>query len=1075
MKPWYNIIYPREDLREGKSLDAADFAVHLEQVRDGHAPSIYQDVQEFFERTYMTQSLTSLGAETLRRLSGIQTESSAVFNFITQFGGGKTHALTLLYHLAQGGQRIASMPGVHSLLAKAGISTIPQAAVAIFVGTEFDTTSGRGGKDGSPLRKTPWGEIAYQLRGEEGLALVAEHERQMISPAGDVIRDMLPNDRPCLILMDELLTYASRNRKLGMADQLYHFLQSLSETVRGLQHVVLAVSIPKSLMEMTPEDEADYDRLEKLLNRLSKAVILSSEHEISEIIRRRLFEWDVQHVSQSGQVMLTKEAKQTCSEYANWIITYRQSLPNWFSADHAYDTFEASYPFHPTVLSVFERKWQGVPRFQRTRGVLRMLALWVSHAYQQGYRGAHRDPLIDLGTAPLEDPTFRAAVFEQLGETRLEIPVTTDICGKKDAHAIRLDADAVDTIRKARLHRKVATTTFFESNGGQDRGYATLPEIRLGVAAPDLDIGNIETVLEALAPPNGACYYLHTEKNRYWFSVKPTLTRILADRKANIPPTQIQDRMENEVKAIFRKNAPLQPIIFPDTSNQIPDHPTLAIVVLRPDQPAGDKKTTATIEKMTRESGTSGRTYKSGLIWVLAESETILREETRNLLAWEAIGEEQDGLRLDEQQQRQVSENIKRGTSSLRESVWRSYHILALLNKDNTFRSIDMGISTSSSATSIVQLIVNYLRMEGEIVNDISPNYLVRNWNPVKIEWSTKDVRDAFFATPRFPRLMKAEVVRDTIAKGVNNGFLAYVGKAADGITYEPFYYNPASGSTRDVPQEYQQIGRDNVEITNDMYIITRETAEAYLQELRKVRTLTRLEISPQQISLKPGETHMFAARGYDQNDEVLTLQHIKWSANRGTITQDGIFTAGQDTGTVVISATAANIAAQASVTITEDLRLTRLVITPAQITLKPGQEQSFTIQGFDQHEREMSLSSIRWTAGGGTMRQDGTYLAGNEPGTWEVTASEENITTTAIITIKQRNARKITWQGQIPSQQWMNFYIKAASQFSIHYELKFTVQMDVASPSGNLTEDQIESLKLALRELGLNDEIDVE
>src|SRR5213083_1395521 len=137
-------------------------------------------------------------------------------------------------------------------------------------------------------------------------------------------------------------------------------------------------------------------------------------------------------------------------------------------------------------------KWQTLPRFQQTRGVLRLLALWVSRAYQDGYKGAQRDPLITLGTAPLEDPIFRAAVFEQLGETKLEAAVTTDIVGKKEAHSIRLDSETVDSIKKSRLHRKVATTIFFESNGGQVHAEATVPEIRLAVAEPELDIGNVE-------------------------------------------------------------------------------------------------------------------------------------------------------------------------------------------------------------------------------------------------------------------------------------------------------------------------------------------------------------------------------------------------------------------------------------------------------------------------------------------------------------------------------------------------------------------------------------------------------
>jgi hypothetical protein len=89
-----------------------------------------------------------------------------------------------------------------------------------------------------------------------------------------------------------------------------------------------------------------------------------------------------------------------------------------------------------------------------------------------------------MGTAPLDDPLFRSAIFEQLGGAKLEGAVTTDICGKKDSHSLRLDKEAIEAIRKARLHQKVATTIFFESNGGQAKAEATLPEIRLAVETP---------------------------------------------------------------------------------------------------------------------------------------------------------------------------------------------------------------------------------------------------------------------------------------------------------------------------------------------------------------------------------------------------------------------------------------------------------------------------------------------------------------------------------------------------------------------------------------------------------------
>jgi len=260
---------------------------------------------------------------------------------------------------------------------------VPEAATAVFVGTEFDSITGKGGNgNGEPLRKTPWGEIAFQLSGAQGFAVVEEHDKQKTAPGGDVIRSFLPKDRPCLILMDELMNYVSRNRDSGLSDQLYNFIQNLTNVASGEERVVLVVSIPGSQMEMNEADFSDYNSFKKIMDKHGKAVMISAEAETSEIIRRRLFEWRPDEISSDGKIRLSTEAKKTCKAYAAWVKAHRHQVPGWFPVDHAEEMFEATYPFHPMVLSVFETKWQALPRFQRTRGILRLLALWVSKVYQ---------------------------------------------------------------------------------------------------------------------------------------------------------------------------------------------------------------------------------------------------------------------------------------------------------------------------------------------------------------------------------------------------------------------------------------------------------------------------------------------------------------------------------------------------------------------------------------------------------------------------------------------------------------------------------------------------------------------
>ncbi|MCT7957354.1 ATP-binding protein [Laspinema palackyanum] len=994
LKPGYKIegLIPREDLREGKPLDAAGFAVHLDQVRDNRAPADYQEPERFFERTYLTKYLTELAAQVVRRLSGETTQTSAIFNLCTQFGGGKTHALTLLYHLAKHGAAANRWSGVHKILSQGGVSSVPEAAVAVFVGTEFDSITGRGGDDGTPRRKTPWGELAYQLGGEAAFQIVAEHEQQFIEPKGDVIRKFLPKDKACLILLDEIINYASTYRNRGYGDRLYNFIQALSETARGEKNVVLVVSIPASEMEYTAADEADEQRFKKMLDRVGKAIMMSAESETSEIIRRRLFEWTTNAVTPDGKIMLPKDADTTCNHYADWVAEYRQQLPSWFPIDSAREAFKATYPFHPALLSVFERKWQALPRFQRTRGVLRLLALWVSIAYQEGYQGNHRDALIGLGTAPLDNPLFRPAVFEQLGENRLEGAVTTDICGKKDAHALRLDAEASEEIKKYRLHRKVTTAIFFESNGGCTRTEATVPEIRLAVGEPNVDIGNIETVLESLS---SECYYLTVAQTKYRFTLYPNLNKILADRRANVQGSRIDERVHKEIETMFTPSQGIQVIHFPEQPNHIPNQAVLTLAVMAPGHPHSEDNTLTLIEGMIRESGASSRTFKSALLFAIADSEVQLREEARKVLAWEDIRDQEQ--ELDDAQKKHLSENLKKAQRDLGESVWRAYKYLALLGKDNRVRVVNLGLVTSSAAQSPVELILNRLRLDGEVSETVSPRFLVRNWSGAFSEWSTQSVRDAFFASPLFPRLLKADAVKEAIARGVKDGTLAYLGKTS-GDHYQPFEFKT-------------DLAGSQIEISEDMFILKAEEASAYLQRITDPPKLNKLVISPPRVQLEPGKKQTFTVRGRDQYNQDIAIDDIQWTATGGAIAPDGVLTAGADEGNFTVTATAG------------------------------------TIQAIGEFSVKVSQTVSAKEKGISYQVADDTEIPPLQP-------------------------KGLKWTGEIAPQKWMNFYTRVLSKFASDKAVKLTVKIEVAI-EGEVSEQKQDETKVALQELGLNDQLE--
>ena len=889
LKPWYSVVTPREDLRENRPMDASEFAVHLDHIREKrqNVSADYLDPARFFERTYLTGSLLDLCAQVVRRLSGIQVETSAVFNMATQFGGGKTHSLTTTYHLATHGEKAKEWKGVDSILQKAEVPKVPKADVAVLVGTEFDVFQGRGG-EGEPQRKTPWGEIAWQLGGEEAFAAVAEHDAQGIAPAGDALRAMLPSG-PTLILMDELLNYVSRGRKLGLRDQLFNFLQNLSEEARARNNMVLCVSIPASELEMNPDDQRDHDSLKKLLDRLGRAIMMSAETEIAEIIRRRLFEW----------YGLSDEARKTARSYAEWSVEHAQELSG-IDPDTAYETFQACYPFHPSVLSVFERKWQSLPRFQRTRGVLCLLALWVAHAAQEEYRKATREPLITLGSAPLENPHFRSAMFEQLGSNELEVPITTDVAGRADAHAVRLDREAQASIRGASLHRKVAASIFFESNGGmcQARAEASLPEIRTAVGAPEVNLVDVDNVLEGLV---GACYYLNWDRNRYRFGLAPNLNQILVTRRGAVQAKDIAERIKKETQELFNKGPSRQQIdrkYFPERSNDVPNRPVLTLAVLGLDYTAGERGTAQLMESIVRECGGSGRTYKSAILFAVPDAAAGIEEAARDLLAWEAIDDDGDTTaRLDAAQKRLLTRNLGRAKSELTESIWRAYRTLYLLGKDNALRAVEFGQINSSMAESLVGLYLNELMRTDEVTAGVGANKLVKYWPPARTEWSTRGVRDAFFSSPQLPRLLSADAIKRTIADGVAQGVVGYMAKDDRG-QLQLLHFG-------------QSLSEADVEIGEDVFLLKADDA----RKLQEPPRLARLAISPDHTFIKQGEQVSFTCTGVDQYGDAFAVPAVEWSATGGTVEQ-GLYTAGQDgpTGLFTVRAEAAGHEAIAEV-----------------------------------------------------------------------------------------------------------------------------------------------------------------
>jgi hypothetical protein len=387
--------------------------------------------------------------------------------------------------------------------------------------------------------------------------------------------------------------------------------------------------------------------------------------------------------------------------------------------------------------------------------------------------------------------------------------------------------------------------------------------------------------------------------------LSPNLNQILVSRRGAVQPKAIEERIRQQTQKLFDKHTVdasklIDRKYWPVRSNDVPNRPILTLVVLGLDSQFGEKKTTELMETIVRDCGSSGRTFKSALIFVAPDAGDAVREAARNALAWEDIDDDDDTKkRIDEGQKNLLARNLKNAQRDLDETIFRTYRHVYLLGKDNKLRPVDMGQITSSSAGSIVELILRELTKSDEITSDIPPRKLVNYWPPALVEWSTKAVRDAFFSSPQLSRLLNPESIRRTISDGVSQGLIGYASK--DG-----------AGKLR-LQKFKDSISEAEVEISDDMYVLKADEA----QKLREPPRLAHVFVRPEHVTLKIGEQAAFTAAGQDQYGQPISVGDSKWSATGGTIDDKGMFVAGKHGGAFTVKATANGIESIAEVRIT--------------------------------------------------------------------------------------------------------------------------------------------------------------
>ena len=832
LNPWYKVATLRKEVREGRSFSPDEFAIALEQVVAGTAPADKPHPAQFLSRTCLTRALREHSGMVLRRLEGDTANTAPVLTLVTQFGGGKTHTLTSLYHIANAGPKAFDLPGVGDLLREAGLSRIEGGRVGVFVGNAWDPAEGR---------ETPWIDLARQVAGDEGVAALGTASASTAPGTEAIGRVIALADAPVLFLFDEVLNFVNRHR--GMAESFHAFIQNLTVAVTGATGAAAVISLPRSQVEMTDWDQQWQERITKVVRRVAKDLIANDEAEIGEVVRRRLF-------ADLGNERIRNRVAKT---HADWCFERTVRLPaEWLAVDTASteakarealkNRFKACYPFHPTTLSVFHRKWRALAQFQQTRGALAMLAQWVSWAARRQFTEARTEALITLGSAPLHAEEFRAVVLGQLGEAKMDAAIAADIAGEAP-HARALDADTRGALRD--IHRRVGSAILFESSGGQVDKVAHLPELRFALGEPDVETTTVDNAAAAL---EAASFFIRrVGADGYRIHHQATLRKVVSDRRASLDDeAEIRPAVRKLVETEFKRNAALRLIMFPEDGAAIPDSPRLTLAVADPSvEWSGTGDVIERLERWTTHRGESPRLYPGALVWCVRKPGRELRDRVELWLAWKRVRREvADGIlgtEFDRSDRSGVDAKVRNAEEEARDEVWGGYRYVLLADRraNDGLRVIDLGAGHSSPSDTLSGRVVRALKTDALLNESVGAGYIERHWPPAFRDsgaWPLASLRKSFL-DGSLTRLVDADaVLHDKIPRFVANGDFGLASGARDDGGYDRLWYR-------------ELLPPEEMAFEADVFLLTRAKAEELTaaQDTREPsQTKSRMPPEPQ-------------------------------------------------------------------------------------------------------------------------------------------------------------------------------------------------------------------------------------
>lgn len=846
LRPWREIAVPHRDVLEG-TFQQAEFAADITAVRSGKATAEYQDAIAFFERTFITEGMQRLLSQVLQRLCG--KGGDPVIQLQTVFGGGKTHTLLAVYHVASRKCPLSDLAGIPALLDQAGLMDVPQARVVVLDGTAH--APGQPWKHGRQVVKTLWGELAWQLGGSEALAMVREADATGTSPGKEVLGELLARYAPCVVLIDELVAYIrqfpeGQTLSGGSYESNLSFIQALTEAIKLVPTAVVLVSLPESAPpSQNPSGNVQVGgtrgllalrALEDVFGRVQALWKPVATEEAFEIVRRRLFE--------PLRDTLARDA--VCRAFADAYVAEGASLPAETQEAHYRERLAQAYPIHPEVFDRLYEDWTTIEGFQRTRGVLKLMARVIFRLWQDD----NKDLMIMPGSLPLHDGGSRNELIYYL-------PAGWDPVIERDIDGDRAETTELENkeprFGQLNAARRVARTLFL---GSAPASVATKPGIRgldrarvlLGCLQPGQSSSTYSDSLNRLAD---RLHYLNSsgdkthDATRYWFDTRANLRREMEDRKRRFEDnTEVRGKIAEVLKKVVAGATFFGGVHVFTTHADVPDDSVLRLVVLPPEHPywrEDERQATACVLDYVGNNGAKPRYRGNRLIFLAPDMAVVsrLRDATRVALAWGSIVDDvkEGRLNIDQLQKKQAEKEFQ-SAGDLLPRVARECYRWLLCPAQNTpteptptVEAHPLNTSAGSVASELERICV-----ENELV--------ITTWSPIHLRTKLKELywkgdRVAVGAmtfwedTLRYlylPRLKDRDVLAQAIRSGAGSRDFYGTAYAQAGETFEGFKF-----------------GDGEVQLDDTLLLIAAEAASAYEQAQRPV------DVPP--TPLPPGST----------------------------------------------------------------------------------------------------------------------------------------------------------------------------------------------------------------------------